>query len=83
MVRDDKKKIRERDLSGFKYFKKILRLLGGLHETATARDRAHNRTLHYDQHTALILLYLFNPIVTSLRGIEQASQLRKVQRKLG
>ena len=31
----------------------------------------------------LVLLYLFNPIVTSLRGLQQASELKKVQRKLG
>jgi hypothetical protein len=31
----------------------------------------------------LMLLYLFNPIVTSLRGIQQASELKNVQRKLG
>ena len=30
----------------------------------------------------LLLLYLFNPIVTSLRGIQQASELKNVQRKL-
>ena len=31
----------------------------------------------------LTLLYFFNPIVTSLRGIQQASELKKVQQKLG
>jgi hypothetical protein len=31
----------------------------------------------------LVLLYLFNPIVTSLRGLQQASELKKVQKKLG
>jgi hypothetical protein len=31
----------------------------------------------------LVLLFLFNPVVRSLRAIEQASELRKVQRKLG
>jgi hypothetical protein len=31
----------------------------------------------------LTLLYLFNPIVTSLRGIQQVSELKNVQRKLG
>jgi hypothetical protein len=30
-----------------------------------------------------MLLYLFNPAVTSLRGIQQASELEKVQQKLG
>jgi hypothetical protein len=31
----------------------------------------------------LMLLYLFNPVVASLRGIQQANQLEKVQRRLG
>ncbi len=31
----------------------------------------------------LILLYMFNPVVTSLRGLQQASDLKKVQKKLG
>jgi hypothetical protein len=50
---------------------------------ACARDRAHNRGLHYDQYVALQLLFFFNPIVTSTRGLVQASALRKVQRELG
>lgn len=68
---------------GFKYFRKILRMLDRLHDAGCARDRAHSRQLHFDQYTALILLYFFNPILTSLRGIQQASALQKVQRKLG
>lgn len=75
--------IDERDLVGFKYFKKILRLLERLHDDGCERDRAHNRQLHFDQYTTLILLYLFNPILSSLRGMQQASELKKVQRKLG
>ena len=47
------------------------------------RDRAGNRQLHYDQYCLLLLLYMFNPIVTSLRGLQQASELKKVQKKLG
>ena len=31
----------------------------------------------------LVLLYLFNLIVTSLRGVQQASELKKLQKKLG
>lgn len=48
-----------------------------------ARDKAGNRELHFDQYCMLILLYLFNPVVTSLRGLQQASELDKVQKKLG
>jgi hypothetical protein len=31
----------------------------------------------------LVLLYLFNPVVVSLRSLQQASELKKVQKKLG
>lgn len=77
-----KPKIQERDLHGFKHFKLLLPVLSSLHEHGCARDRAGNRTLHYDQYLALILLYFFNPIVSSLRGLQQASELKKVQRLL-
>jgi hypothetical protein len=83
MPRKRNPKIREKDLQGFKHFKQLLPVLERLHDDACQRDRAHNRTLHFDQYVALILLYFFNPIVTSLRGIQQASELQKVQRKLG
>ena len=78
-----KPRIREKDLQGFKHFRLLMPVLEQLHDDACARDRAGNRKLHFDQHAALILLYFFNPIVTSLRGIQQTSQLKKVQRILG
>ncbi len=78
-----KEKIKEKDLQGFKHFRLLLPALGKLHDDACARDKAGNRKLHFDQHAALILLYFFNPIVTSLRGIQQVSELKKVQRLLG
>jgi hypothetical protein len=75
--------IEQKDLKGVKYFKILAPLLNRLHEDATARDRAGNRLLFYDQYACLILLYFFNPIINSLRGIQQASTLDKVQRRLG
>jgi hypothetical protein len=78
-----KDKIRECDITGLKFFDKLAPLLERLHMDGCQRDKAGNRQLHYDQYCMLMLLYLFNPIVTSLRGIQQASQLRNVQRKLG
>jgi Transposase DDE domain len=76
-------KVRESDIVGLKYFDRLMPLLGRLHEVGTQRDRAGNRQLFFDQYCSYILLFLFNPIVTSLRGIQQASELKKVQRKLG
>jgi hypothetical protein len=75
--------ITERQITGLKYFDKLAPLLERLHDDGCARDRAGNRQLHYDQHCMLILLYLFNPVVTSLRALQQASELTKVQKKLG
>ena len=76
-------KIKEDQLQGFKYFKAISGMLESLHEAGCQRDTAGNRLLHMDQYMSLLLLYMFNPICTSLRAVQQASELKKVQRKLG
>lgn len=73
----------ERDIRGLKHFKKVLGLLENLHDAACARDRAHNRLLHMDQYAALLLLFMFNPVCSSLRALQQAGGLKKVQRALG
>ncbi len=81
--RKKKRKIEESDITGLKFFDQLAPLLKRLHDDGCERDRAGNRQLHYDQYCLLMLLYLFNPVVTSLRGIQQASELKNVQRKLG
>lgn len=77
------KELDERALQGFRCVQPVLKLLGHLHDTATERDRAGNRRWHMDQHIALLLLFMFNPICDSLRSLQRASQLKKVQRLLG
>ncbi len=81
--RTQQKKIKASDITGLKYFDQLAPLLARLHDDGCERDRAASRTLHYDQYCMLLLLYRFNPVVTSLRGIQQASELQKVQRQLG
>jgi hypothetical protein len=83
MARKKRAELKEEDLQGFKYFKILEPFLDSLHEVGTQRDKAQNRQLHFDQYGALLLLYFFNPVLTSLRGIQQASHLEKVQKKLG
>lgn len=78
----DSSKIRERDIEHLSFFKPLMKILGRLRDCGIERDRAGNRKLHYDQYCCLVLLYLFNPIVSSLRAIQQASELKKVQRIL-
>ena len=83
MARKKRQNIREQDVGGLKHLEKLLPLLERLHDVGCERDKAGNRELHFDQYCLLILLYLFNPIVNSLRAIQQASELSKVQKLLG
>ena len=81
MAKGRKKKapIDEKSLQGFKYLRDIIPLLDRFH---LVKDH-HNRDLHYDQYLSFILLFYFNPVITSLRGIQEASHLKKVQKRLG
>jgi hypothetical protein len=83
MAQKPRPEIHAQDLQGFKYFRLIVPLLERLHKVGTARDHAGNRQLFFDQYAGLLLLYFFSPIVTSLRGLQQASALDKVQNLLG
>jgi hypothetical protein len=81
--RKDEPRIKESDITGLKLFDKLAPLLERLHDDGCDRDTAGNRTLHFDQYCMLVLLYMFNPVVSSLRAITQASELKNVQKKLG
>ena len=82
-MRSKREKIKDHQLEGFKYFKAISKMLESLHNAGCQRDRAGNRILHMDQYVSLILLYMFNPICTSLRSLQQVSELKKVQKFFG
>jgi hypothetical protein len=74
--RKKKPPIPESALRGFKYFKVLSRILKRL---SSEKDH-HNRKFYFDEYITLFLLYFFNPIVTSLRAIQQVSGLKKVQK---
>ena len=73
------KEIKEQDIQKLSILRSFKPLLKQLHGHADC----FNRTLHYDQYVSLTLLYFFNPILTALRSIQQASTLKNVQDKLG
>jgi hypothetical protein len=78
-----REEVTEKQITGLKYFDKLVPLLEGLHDVGCERDKAGNRTLFFDQYCLLMLLAMFNPITRSMRALQQASELRKVQQKLG
>lgn len=83
MGRPRRPPVRAADVRGIKYFQLLVPLLERLHDIGTARDKAGNRRLFFDHYTILLLLYFFSPIITSLRALQQASELDKVQRLFG
>jgi len=78
-----KEPIEASELEGFKYFKIISKLLKRLEAVGTARDKANSRKLFCDDYVSLLLLYFFSPVITSMRALQQASELEKVQKLLG
>jgi hypothetical protein len=83
MARTPRPPLQAGQLQGFQYFVLLGSLLERLRPVGTARDRAGNRELFFDQYAALLLLYFFSPVLTSLRGLQQATGLDKVQKLLG
>jgi IS4 transposase len=69
-------------VEGVRYLQQIFPVLEQLQGREVERDRAGNRRLEYSHYVSLMLLSLFNPLLQSLRGLQQASALGKVQRLL-
>ena len=70
-------------LQGHRFLTPIKHLLRRLHPAGTERDRAGNRKLFFDQYASLLLLYFFNPALTSLRALQQTTGWEQTRRKLG
>ncbi len=83
MAPPPKPPVSENQLQGFRYLDHFHSLFDGLHACATASDKAGNRKLFFDQYACLLLLYFFTPTLTSLRGLQQATTLDKVRKRLG
>jgi hypothetical protein len=68
---------------GFRYLQLLGPLRDRLRAGGTARDRAGNRGVFLDQYLGLLLLYFFSPALTSLRAIQRATDLPRVQQATG
>ncbi len=83
MAKSSDAELKPSDIRGLKHFAKVRDLLAVLHRNGCERDKPGNRELHLDEYCLGVLLFIFNPLVTSLRGIQQASEFANVQKKLG
>ena len=75
--------IREQDILHLGHLKRAFALLDALHDVGCERDTAGNRTLHFDGYCKLVLLYIWNPLIGSVRGLQQALGLPAVAKALG
>jgi len=67
------------DIRGLKYLEEFEKVLAPLADAPTHGNRAF--FLHH--WVSLLLLYFFTPVLTSLRAIQQATELKNVQKALG
>lgn len=71
------------DIRGMKQLRRVAGLLSFLHGAGCGRDRAGNRELHFDDYVLLVLLYLFNPLIDSMRTLQKVAELPEVRKRLG
>ena len=69
----------EHELATFKHF----RVLEPFLERLAAQTRGGNRQLEYHHSIIHLLLYYFNPLITSMRGLQQVSEFPRVQKAFG
>jgi len=78
-----KKDLKASDLQGWKRLKRVASLLAAVHEVGCDRDKAGNRELHFDDYVLLVLLYLMNPLIDSMRTLQKVSKLPEAKKRLG
>lgn len=82
---DNRKKrpITGKELQGFRDVGAMRELLTRLHDVGTERDSAGNRELFMDDYCLLVLMWLYNPVIDSLRGLHRTSELPEMRKRLG
>jgi DDE family transposase len=75
--------LKEKDVLCLGHLRRAFALLPQLREVGCQRDRAGNRELHFDDYCKLVLLYTWNPLIQSLRDLQQVAELPKVAKALG
>lgn len=70
--------IKDSDVQGGKFLEPIIRMLKPLHEHCPDPKRK----LHYDEFCAWLLLFFFTPVLDSMRGLQQASDIDSLRKRV-
>jgi len=77
------KPLQENDVRCLGHLRRVFDLLDALHDEGRARDTAGNRELFFDGYVKLVLLYVWNPLIDSVRMLREATGLENVAKTLG
>jgi len=75
--------LKEKDIRCLGHLRRAFELLDKLHDVGCKRDRAGNRRLFFDDYCKLVLLHVWNPLIESIRDLQQAAALPRVAKALG
>jgi hypothetical protein len=79
MARKHKEALKPKDIKGLKYLRAFWDVLEPLRDITVHG----NREFFMDQYVALLLLHFFNPVLNSLRALQEATGLGNVQEAVG
>jgi hypothetical protein len=82
-VKPSSRKQEEQPPRRLKLVERAQELFGRLCKAGTERDTAGNRRFLYSHYASLILLSVFNPMMQTLRALQELSELEKIQERLG
>ncbi len=83
MSRRKSKVSKSKSVQSVRLVGRATRLFEQLAHAGTERDTAGNRKFLFSHYASLVLLSVFNPAMQTLRGLQEASELRNVQKRLG
>ena len=75
--------LQDMEVQGLKYFHRLLPLLERLKDVGCERDTAHQRKLFFNDYVKLVLLYMWNPLIGSMRMLQKVVELPQVIKALG
>jgi hypothetical protein len=77
------KDLKDKDVRCLGHLRRVFPLLDRLNDVGCQRDKAGNRQLFFGDYCKLVLLYVWNPLIDSLRQLQTATELRTVAKALG
>ena len=74
--------LKDKDILCLGHLRRIFPFLDQLNDVGCDRDKAGNRRLFFGDYCKLVLLYIWNPLIDSLRQLQRATELKSVAKAL-